>query len=1500
LQFRPLFPFRLAGPILILSLLFLCGLALAPLTTARALPAAPSETSNTAATSAFGAPVTFQNESSHYCTEDTIQSPDCISSQAPLGNPVDAYEFKLTLRNPASDGSAAGSFTGTSGSLSLTTTYSEDVIYVAVSSAGNPTVSISDGDSLTWTQRSLSTVGTAGEVATFYAISTSPLSADKITVYVSSTESVALMALGISGANTASPFDPGPSVPAKASGTSGNPAVSISTTYGSELVINSAFVGGNPAVTAGAGYSLVKTQKSGGTVEGSLEAGTASSAGSHAAGFSLATTTYPWAIVSDAVVGGGNTGGAPYLWYLHFPTCNCTVAPDKTPINTTTQIFSNGTMVLKDILSANDTTILTLTFNSNTGVQELVLNNLFAVQHVTGVLMAFLYNGYVQNGESLTFTPYGNCGTTSCSSDYVARPNGVYLTNNYEFSYEVYGSVSITSPAGVVLGTAAPGTLLHRWGDLNQYQGYEQLEDSWEISASLPGATQPAFVMDLGDIIDNQGARSQLGGILWLGNMAQQPLGMQNGEPAYDITQPTGQTSCADFVLSIPTSEGTISGTLAFHADFGGGCAFEHGWFTGSLSLGSTIYTVTGVASEFYCSKTTLIGCNNTPIASTTALGCTPNPDADGEQSVCTATVTSGDTALTPTGNVTFSSSPSGSGSFDSTACTLSPVSGETSEGQCSVTYTPLLGSTGQIVVTSTYAGDVNHATSSSSSDLSADLRTTSTSVGCSPTTMSYDAQATCTVGVTDSSPGTSSVPTGTVAVSESPTGSGELNSTACTLSAGACSVTFLSTVTGGTVTISASFAGDTNHSGSSGSAQISIEPPSTTLTATLNSSSVVVGGSIFDNATLSGVTSDAGGTITFYYSASSVCALSGAFQVGPQVEVNGPGNYSSSSALVSPVGTYYWFAVYSGDLSNAGTVSNCEPLAVVVSVPSVSAQLSSTSISVGGSVSDSASLMGSFNASGSVTYQYYSGGICEGTPAVVSTVTVTAGNVPSSGPQAFDSVGAYSWSAYYGGDQNNQPAQGPCQPLTVVAASPTLSIELSSGNVPVGANVSGTAALEGSFEATGTATFEYFAGSSCQGTPTTVSTVIVAGGNVSGSGPEKFDSAGLYSWSAYYSGDQNNQPAQSQCVPLTVTQLTPSISTSLSSSSIYAGESVFDTSTLAGESDNAGGTVAYQFYGTSSCTGTPTQVGSPVVVTGGSVPSSSPQVFSSAGAFSWDAVYSGDSNNAGSTSQCEPLTVLPVDPTSTSVSATSSVVLMGGTTKLTAMVKDTAASGATAPQGIVTWTITSGGGTLSSASCGLTAVSGKPLSECSVTFTAPIVIPPVTTTVRVTYAPGTYPAHSSSYGKETLTITNTVTTVSPVSTTQTLGDTTPTTYTATVTGEGASPTTPTGTVSWSDGGKSGTFSDTVCTLSGSGASASCTVTYTPSSSAKAGKITITATYSGDSAHVKSSGAGELTLNKLPSSASSSPASGVSPSFTKIRLAVTKRDTITRSLVTRA
>ncbi|HEY8701573.1 MAG TPA: hypothetical protein VIM08_11550 [Arthrobacter sp.] len=109
-----------------------------------------------------------------------------------------------------------------------------------------------------------------------------------------------------------------------------------------------------------------------------------------------------------------------------------------------------------------------------------------------------------------------------------------------------------------------------------------------------------------------------------------------------------------------------------------------------------------------------------------------------------------------------------------------------------------------------------------------------------------------------------------------------------------------------------------------------------------------------------------------------------------------------------------------------------------------------------------------------------------------------------------------------------------------------------------------------------------------------------------------------------------------------------PTIATTLSSTSVPVGSTVHDSSTFTGATSNAGGTVTYSAYaGANTCTGTDL-LNSVKTVTNGTVPDSDGVTLTSAGTYSFQAVYSGDANNSGATSDCttEQLVVTKTQPT--------------------------------------------------------------------------------------------------------------------------------------------------------------------------------------------------------------------------------------------------------------
>jgi hypothetical protein len=93
-------------------------------------------------------------------------------------------------------------------------------------------------------------------------------------------------------------------------------------------------------------------------------------------------------------------------------------------------------------------------------------------------------------------------------------------------------------------------------------------------------------------------------------------------------------------------------------------------------------------------------------------------------------------------------------------------------------------------------------------------------------------------------------------------------------------------------------------------------------------------------------------------------------------------------------------------------------------------------------------------------------------------------------------------------------------------------------------------------------------------------------------------------------------------------------LTTELFEPRVDVGVAEHDTATLSGQTADAGGTVTYKVYSNSSCTALVFSAGT-VTVNKGRVPNSAPFITYTPGTFYWQAVYSGDAKNSGSSSQC-------------------------------------------------------------------------------------------------------------------------------------------------------------------------------------------------------------------------------------------------------------------------
>ncbi len=182
----------------------------------------------------------------------------------------------------------------------------------------------------------------------------------------------------------------------------------------------------------------------------------------------------------------------------------------------------------------------------------------------------------------------------------------------------------------------------------------------------------------------------------------------------------------------------------------------------------------------------------------------------------------------------------------------------------------------------------------------------------------------------------------------------------------------------------------------------------------------------------------------------------------------------TSGSFTPAATGTYHWVATYNGDANNAPVSSACadEPVVIGVASSAVITTAPSPGVVVGGSISDTATVTGGFNPTGTVTFELFapSDATCTGNPAFTSTNSLS-GSPPraTSGSFATAAAGIYHWVATYNGDTNNAAVGSACgdEPVDITQATPTIATTPSAGGV-VGTSISDTATVTGGFNPTG------------------------------------------------------------------------------------------------------------------------------------------------------------------------------------------------------------------------------------------------------------------------------------------------------------------------------------------------------------------------------------------------------------------------------------------------
>ena len=443
----------------------------------------------------------------------------------------------------------------------------------------------------------------------------------------------------------------------------------------------------------------------------------------------------------------------------------------------------------------------------------------------------------------------------------------------------------------------------------------------------------------------------------------------------------------------------------------------------------------------------------------------------------------------------------------------------------------------------------------------------------------------------------------------------------------------------------SASYGGDANNEPFSLDCEAdgqtsSVAKASPGLTATATST-VVVGNTITDQATLSGGFSPSGQIVFRAFGPDdATCGTTPAYEA--TVSVSGNGSYSPAGFAPGP-GLYRWTVEYKGDGDNETASLGCNATGQSSTVTKASPGLTGSASSgvVGTAIHDEVTLSGGFSPSGEVTFKVYGPEDASCTTELETMKVAVTGGKSTSEDFLTEQAGDFRWSATYEGDANNEPVSLGCnasgQTSSVAKASPGLSGTATS-TVVVGNTITDQVTLSGGFSPDGEIVFRAYGpgDASCGTTPPYEATVLV-GDNGPYSPPGFAPGPGLYRWTVEYKGDSDNGTASLGCNASGQASAVGTIGVTLTASATggTVGTAVAATATLQ-EGATPGGQIVFKAFppGDTNCSGA-AAFSSTVNVAGNGSYRSAAFTPTRVGTFRWTAAYSGDPSHAPASVGC-------------------------------------------------------------------------------------------------------------------------------------------------------------------------------------------------------------------------------------------------------------------------
>ncbi len=468
-----------------------------------------------------------------------------------------------------------------------------------------------------------------------------------------------------------------------------------------------------------------------------------------------------------------------------------------------------------------------------------------------------------------------------------------------------------------------------------------------------------------------------------------------------------------------------------------------------------------------------------------------------------------------------------------------------------------------------------------------------------------------------------------------------------------------------GSYSVTAAYSGDANDPSSTASTSFAIGQASTSTSGAVKDvgtgatwTNTEVPGAVADD--VASVTNGATGTVTYDLYSGDNC-LGTLLGTSTEAVASGTANPSAHSTPLG-AGSYSYQAVFNGTTDYSGSTGTCQPFSVQQAGTSQAlAGLDVTTDStwdnpevLGTVASASAGLPSPSDTNesqptptGTVTYSFFDNGTCSGPAATTTPTTIEDGTVGTAPDTAALTPGSYSYEAVYSGDSNYVGSTSSCVLLTVVPATPTVGVSLIDAGTgetwtnteTTGASAYATSTVTGveGFMPTSTLTYQFYATAECTGTLLMTSEVSLADGTPGSSEDTSALGAGSYFVQASYQGDANYESATSACVPFTVGQAAPTLSSEVDfvSGPQDTGSQAYDTAMVSGVDGFVNtGTVTYYFYSNATCTGDVD--GQTVDLADGSVPNSATTSPLAAGNYSYLATYSGDANYLPATGSCQ------------------------------------------------------------------------------------------------------------------------------------------------------------------------------------------------------------------------------------------------------------------------